>query len=348
MKIRTNFSLKSFNSFNVPVVTPEIFFPSTLKELAEIPVAKATSSYILGEGTNSLFCQTSAPIIIKPSLMGIEVNESDEYFQVKVACAENWHDFVLFCIKRGIFGLENLALIPGSVGAAPVQNIGAYGIEVCDFIESVSWFDFAQQKQINFTNAQCQFGYRDSIFKQALNGSGVITHVNFVFPKAWQAVNSYQGLSDITSPVTPEAIMAKVIQLRQAKLPDPKNLPNAGSFFKNPIVKAALFNKLHHQYSTMPHYRQSNGDIKLAAGWLIEQTGLKGFRQHGVGVHENQALVIINYESEQGEQIVALSVYIQEQVMAKFNIQLVPEVRFIGANGELRNANTGSKNESHT
>lgn len=343
MKIRTNFSLQTLNSFNVPVITAEICFPSTLKELAEITTEKAATSYILGEGTNSLFCQVHAPTIIKPSLMGIEITECDNYFKVKAACGENWHEFVLFCISQGVFGLENLALIPGSVGAAPVQNIGAYGIEVSNFIDYVSWFDFAQQKQKNFTNNECQFGYRDSIFKQALNGMGVITHVNFIFPKVWQPENRYQGLNDLPTPVTPQAIMSRVIELRQAKLPKPKDLPNAGSFFKNPIVVEATFKHLHHQYPTMPYYLQTNGDIKLAAGWLIEQSGLKGFRQNGVGVHEKQALVIINYESKPGESIVALSICIQEKVMAKFNIALVPEVRFIGINGELTVTNTGSE-----
>ncbi|ARD44129.1 UDP-N-acetylmuramate dehydrogenase [Colwellia sp. PAMC 21821] len=343
MKIRTNFSLQAFNSFNLPVVTAEIIFPSTIKELAEISIEKASTSYILGEGTNTLFCHDNAPTIIKPNLMGIEVIESDDNFQVKVACAQNWHEFVLFCINSGIYGLENLALIPGSVGAAPVQNIGAYGIEVSNFITSVTWFDFAKKKQVDFTNAECQFGYRDSIFKQALNGTGIITHVHFLLPKAWQAVDSYQGLNELVSPVTPQAIMAKVIQLRQAKLPEPKQHPNAGSFFKNPIVSKDVFNELHQQYAHMPHYLQDNGDVKLAAGWLIEQAGLKGFRRDGVGVHENQALVVINYESKQGESIVALSVHIQKKVKAKFNIQLVPEVRFIGVDGELSHASTGCK-----
>ncbi|ASP47912.1 UDP-N-acetylmuramate dehydrogenase [Cognaticolwellia beringensis] len=343
MKIRTNFSLQAFNSFNLPVVTAEIFFPSTIKELAEISIEKASSSYILGDGTNTLFCQDKAPIIIKPNLMGIEVIENDDNFQVKVACAQNWHEFVLFCINSGIYGLENLALIPGSVGAAPVQNIGAYGIEVSDFIVGVTWFDFAQKKQVDFTNAECQFGYRDSIFKQALNGTGIITHVHFLLPKAWQAVDNYQGLNELVSPVTPQAIMAKVIQLRQAKLPEPKQLPNAGSFFKNPIVSKDVFNELNQQYSNMPFYLHDNGDVKLAAGWLIEQAGLKGFRRDGVGVHENQALVIINYESKQGENIVALSVHIQKKVKEKFNIQLVPEVRFIGEDGELSPTSAGGK-----
>lgn len=341
MKIRAHFPLQALNSLNVPAVTAEILFPSTVKELSEITSDKAASSYIIGEGTNTLFCQATTPTIIKPSLMGIEVNESEHYFQVSVACAQNWHDFVTFCIDSGMYGLENLALIPGSVGAAPVQNIGAYGVEVGNFIERVTWFDFAQQTLVDFTQADCKFGYRDSIFKRALNGKGLITHVHFLLPKAWQPVVSYQGLNELSAPLTPQAIMSKVIALRQAKLPEPKQLPNAGSFFKNPIVSADFFNALQQQYPTMPFYRQDHGEVKLAAGWLIEQAGLKGFRQNGVGVHEHQALVIINYEGKPGDEVVALSRYIQSEIIAKFNIHLVPEVRFIGANGELDNASVG-------
>ena len=348
MKIRANFPLKALNSLNVSAVTSEIFFPATINELAEITPKIAAQSYILGEGTNTLFCYDHTPTIIKPSLRGIEVSESELGFDITVACAENWHEFVVFCIDNAIFGLENLALIPGSVGAAPVQNIGAYGVEVGDFISRVSWFDFAQQKMVELTQAECQFGYRDSIFKQALKGKGLITHVHFFLPKAWRAVDNYQGLSGLTPPVTARSIMSKVIELRQAKLPEPKQLPNAGSFFKNPIVKEDFFNKLQQQYSQMPFYRQPNGDIKLAAGWLIEQSGLKGFRQGGVGVHNNQALVIINYDSSCGQDIVAFSALVQAKVMAKFNIHLVPEVQFIGAGEQVGKSGAGMKNESYS
>ena len=330
MKIRTNFSLKALNSLNVSAITPEIFFPTKLEELSELPQSKVAKSYILGEGSNTLFCQKNAPIIIKPSLVGIEVTESDECFQISAACAENWHDLVLFCVNNGIYGLENLALIPGSVGAAPVQNIGAYGVEVGDFIERITWFDFASKALIDFSKADCQFAYRNSIFKQALSGKGIITHVHFSLPKAWQAVNSYQGLSEIDLPITPQAIMAKVMQLRQAKLPEPKQLPNAGSFFKNPLVSVDFFAILQEKYPPIPFYKQANGEMKLAAGWLIEQAGLKGFREAGIGIHEKQALVLINYQGKSGQEIVAFARFIQEKVQAKFNVHLDPEVRFIG------------------
>lgn len=343
MKIRTNFSLKALNSLNVSAITPEILFPSTIEELSEIACEKTIKCYVLGDGSNTLFCDTQAPIIIKPNLKGINIVESKEHFEISVACGENWHEFVLFCIANSMYGLENLALIPGSVGAAPVQNIGAYGIEVGDFIHHISWYDFTERKLRCYTQVECQFGYRNSIFKQALNGKGIITHVHFLLAKSWQPVNSYQGLNEITVPVTPQKIMAKVIQLRAAKLPDPKQLPNAGSFFKNPIVNVDFFNALQLQYPGIPFYQQSNGDIKLAAGWLIEHTGLKGYRQQGVGVHENQALVLINYDNSSGQEIVALAAFIQEKVMTKFNIHLEPEVRFIGCDGELPHASLEDK-----
>lgn len=339
MKIHVNFPLQSLNSLNVPATTAEILLPASVNELFDLTREKSAKSYILGEGTNTLFCDVKAPTIIKPSLLGIEVTENDQYFSISVACAENWHNFVEFAINQGMYGLENLALIPGSVGAAPVQNIGAYGVEVGDFIDRVTWFDFAKQKLVDFTKAECHFGYRSSIFKQKLSGKGIITHVHFLLPKAWQRVVSYQGLNELRSSATAPEIMAKVIQLRQTKLPDPKHLPNAGSFFKNPIVSENTFNDLQQQHKTMPFYRQANGSIKLAAGWLIEQSGLKGVRQGGVGVHDNQALVIVNYESSQGKNIVAFAHLIQETVLKKFNIHLVPEVRFIACDGEIGHAN---------
>ncbi len=341
MKIHANFPLQSLNSLNVPAITAEIFLPASVDELFDLTSDKTAKSYILGEGTNTLFCDVNAPTIIKPSFLGIEVTENDEHFCISAACAENWHNFVEFCLNQDIYGLENLALIPGSVGAAPVQNIGAYGVEVGDFIDRVTWFDFATQKLVDFTKIECEFGYRNSIFKQALSGKGIITHVHFLLPKKWQAVVNYQGLNELEPSATAQDIMAKVIQLRQIKLPDPKQLPNAGSFFKNPIVSESIFNDLQQQHKTMPFYRQANGSIKLAAGWLIEQSGLKGVRRGGVGVHDNQALVIVNYESSQGEDIVAFANFIQATVLKKFNIHLVPEVRFISCDGEIATTSKG-------
>jgi UDP-N-acetylmuramate dehydrogenase len=342
MKIRNHFSLKTFNSFNIQAITPQILFPTNIAELTEIATKHLSSFYVLGEGSNTLFCEDEAPIIVKPCFKGIEVNEDDSYFYVKVACTENWHEFVEFCVKNEIYGIENLALIPGSVGAAPVQNIGAYGVEVGDFIDRVSWFDFNKQELIEYSQAQCKFSYRESIFKQRLKGAGVIIHVHFKFPKNWQPVISYQGLNNFNSPVSAQDIMLKVIELRQSKLPDPKVLANAGSFFKNPLVTNARFGLLKSQYPEIPFYPQNNGEVKLAAGWLIEQAGLKGYRQGDVGVHEKQALVLINYGESTGQDIVKLAQYIQKEVKIQFGIELVTEVRFIGHQGEVDNVSAGN------
>lgn len=349
MKIFFNYSLKACNTFNIKSVTAKIYFPENLEQLLQITIQDSESFYVLGEGSNTLFCQQQAPIIIKPNFMGIEINDDTEHVRVSVACAQNWHEFVEFCLDNGIYGLENLALIPGSVGAAPVQNIGAYGVEVGDFIEHVSWFDFKSQKMVNYNHKQCQFSYRNSIFKQVLNGQGVITHVHFKFPKIWQPVLSYQGLNDLPRPISAQDIMLNVIKLRQAKLPDPNQLPNAGSFFKNPIINEQYFSTLQQQYPNMPYYLQSNGDVKLAAGWLIEQTGLKGFRQGSVGVHEKQALVLVNYGNASGQDVVNLAQHIQQEVAAKFAIELIPEVRFIGCDSLMGIQNTiqGMNSEGH-
>lgn len=347
MKTYAQFSIQALNSFNIEAISPKIYFPSSLLELTELANINLASFYIMGEGSNTLFCDKQAPVIIKPDFKGIELKEDEHHFYANVACAENWHELVEFCIKRGIFGLENLALIPGSVGAAPVQNIGAYGVEVADFIDSVSWFDFSKKKLVEYKNSQCQFAYRDSIFKQRLKGKGVITHVYLKFPKAWQPILSYQGLNTLNSPASAEDIMLKVIELRQYKLPDPSVLANAGSFFKNPIVSSGTFKTLLQQYPQMPYYLQSDDDVKLAAGWLIEQAGLKGFRQGDAGVHEKQALVLVNYAHSSGKNITDLSFYIQKQVMAKFDIILVPEVRFVGQNGEIDAITARSSSESN-
>lgn len=340
MKTLVNHSLQTLNSFNINAVTPHIYFPSNIEELIELSNIQLNNFYVLGEGSNTLFCHQQAPNIIKPNFTGIEIKDAGEHVNVRVACSENWHNFVLFCLDNDIYGLENLALIPGSVGAAPVQNIGAYGVEVGDFIEHVSWFDFNSQTMINYNQAQCQFSYRDSIFKQALNGQGVITHVHFSFPKAWQPVLNYQGLNNLPKPISAQNIMLKVIELRKEKLPDPKNIANAGSFFKNPIVNQQCFTSLKQQYPNMPYYLQTNGNVKLAAGWLIEQTGLKGFRQGSVGVHDKQALVLVNYNNGSGQNIVNLAQHIQQKVAAKFAIELIPEVRFIGRDSQIDTLST--------
>ncbi|MBL0711732.1 MAG: UDP-N-acetylmuramate dehydrogenase, partial [Colwellia sp.] len=235
---------------------------------------------------------------------------------------------------KGIFGLENLALIPGSVGAAPVQNIGAYGVEFSDFCKQIKWFEFSTQSLKTLSKEECDFSYRNSVFKQRLQNKGIITEVVFSFPKKWIANLSYAGLIQLGENPTAIQVMDKVISLRQTKLPNPKVLPNAGSFFKNPIVTAKKASALKEIYPQIPLYKQDNGQVKVAAGWLIEQAGLKGFRTKGVGVHNLQALVLVNYESSSGKDIVKLAKYVQQQVFTKFDVLILPEVRMISMQGE--------------
>ena len=334
MELSHQFSLQDYNSFYVKAVSPTVYFPKTVTDLEQLPKFADNLFYILGDGSNTLFVDDLAPVIIKPEFKGITITQTNDSYLVSVGAAENWHDLVCSCIEKGIYGLENLALIPGSVGAAPVQNIGAYGLELSHFCTQVKWFEFSSKEIKVLDNKDCQFSYRDSIFKQALHNKGIITEVVFNFPKVWQANLSYAGLSDLGDNPSAKQVMDRVISLRQSKLPDPAKLPNAGSFFKNPIVNEEKLTFLKICYPNIPFYPQGEGLVKLAAGWLIEQAGLKGYRDSGVGVHEHQALVLVNYANEKGKSIVMLAKYVQQQVLTKFDILISPEVRMITAQGE--------------
>lgn len=334
MELSYQFPLQNNNSFNVKATCPIIYFPKNLTDLEQLPDLSLTPYYILGDGSNTLFIDHLAPTIIKPNFKGINISETNDSYIVNVGAAENWHDLVCLCLEKGIFGLENLALIPGSVGAAPVQNIGAYAVEFADFCYQVKWFEFSSQTIKSLSNADCHFAYRNSIFKQALYNRGIITEVILSFPKKWQANLSYAGLNELDDNSTPMQIMEKVVRLREAKLPDPSKLPNAGSFFKNPIVNIEKLNLLKKSYPNMPFYPQAEGQAKLAAAWLIEQTGLKGYSQNGVGVHKNQALVLVNYESSNGKDIAVLAKLVQQKVFAMFDILISPEVRMVTNEGE--------------
>ncbi len=332
-----DYALQALNSFNVKSNSSTIYFPSSiddLQQLAQLDAVTCGQFYILGEGSNSLFVQDKAPVIIKPKFTGISIQEGVDEYRVTVGASENWHQLVGFCINEGIYGLENLALIPGSVGAAPVQNIGAYGVEFADFCLKVDFFDFNTNSLVELSAQACDFSYRESIFKHELHNRGVITQVVLTFPKSWQAKLTYQGLDELPANASAKEVMQKVIKIRQSKLPDPNELPNAGSFFKNPVVSQSLFSQLHKQYPNMPHYPQASGEVKLAAGWLIDQLGLKGGRFLDVGVHQKQALVLVNYGQGAGKDVVGLAKYIQQQVFEHFAVTIEPEVRMIGELGE--------------
>jgi len=332
----SNYPLQSDNSFNVEAVSEFFLQPENIADLIKLSENLPNSFYILGEGTNTLFFNKHIPTIIKPSFYGRAVTEHDEYYQVTASASENWHELVKFCISKGAYGLENLALIPGTVGAAPVQNIGAYGVEFADFCYEVKWFDFELKKLIVMKSASCKFAYRESLFKSELNGKGIIVEVTLRLSKNWQPTISYRGLDTLGKGANAKQVMDKVIEIRQSKLPDPNILPNAGSFFKNPIVPYVIFDALKKRYPDMPSYKVDEHSIKLAAGWLIEHSGLKGYKKNGVGVHQHQALVLVNFSSESGADILALAELVVNTVKAKFDIQLKPEVRLVGAHSEQK------------
>jgi UDP-N-acetylmuramate dehydrogenase len=336
MKSANQFSLQSYNSFSVACFTKQLIEINQLCELQSLPALANKPFYILGEGSNSLFLTAQAPLILKMNIKGIAISESADAFNIKVGAGENWHNLVCYCLERGINGLENLALIPGSVGAAPVQNIGAYGLEFADVCQSVTWFEFADNKERELSKQQCQFAYRESIFKQQLKNQGMITSVTLSLKKDWQPILQYQGLHNLAQPVSAQALFNQVVAIRQAKLPDPKVIANAGSFFKNPLVDQKTYQALVQHFGAMPHYLQNDCKFKLAAGWLIEQAGLKGYRQGHVGVHTKQALVLVNYGGGTGDELCKLAKFVQSEVYKKFNLKIEPEVRLISEQGEVQ------------
>lgn len=340
--LETNCSLKPFNSFAIEVKAEQLFYLKTATQLPEllnhIKIAKQNKKpiLILGAGSNILFCENFSGLIIKVELLGVEITELENSYQLHIGAGENWHKLVTNCIEKGINGLENLALIPGVVGAAPVQNIGAYGSEFKDFCESVEYIDLDSGEMHRLTAVQCMFGYRDSIFKTAPLKNCLITQVTLNLTKQWQPKSRYGALNALKEgeQITAKKIYQFVCQIRSEKLPDPEKLGNAGSFFKNPVVDQRIANDLLSRYPTMPNYPQDDGRIKLAAGWLIEQANLKGRKVGGAAVHQQQALVIVNQGNATASDIVQLAGLVRDTVKQKFDIELEHEVRFIGAQGE--------------
>ncbi|MFZ7305608.1 UDP-N-acetylmuramate dehydrogenase [Avibacterium avium] len=290
----------------------------------------------LGQGSNVLFVEDFDGIVLVNALKGIEHRQDDHFHYLHVQGGENWHELVQWSLKQGIYGLENLALIPGCVGSAPIQNIGAYGVEFKDVCDYVDVLNLNTGEIFRLSKAECQFGYRESLFKHQYKDGYMIVAVGLKLTKDWQPVLSYGTLSRFDpAAVTAEEIFAEVCTVRSAKLPNPQELGNAGSFFKNPVISTALFEQLKSQYPEMPSYLQPDGTVKLAAGWLIDQCGLKGHQLGGAAVHQNQALVLVNKANASGKDVANLAHHIRQKVAEKFAVYLQPEVRFIGAKGEI-------------
>ena len=333
--IQTNKNLKEYNTFGISVKAEMFAVFSSIEELKQILSFRNDKKLlVLGGGSNLLLTKDFEGLVIKNEIKRFEViEESASEVFVESGAGENWHEFVLNCIDKGFGGIENLSLIPGSVGASPMQNIGAYGVEIKDVFESLSAFHIASGEIHYFDKTKCEFGYRESIFKNKVKGEYIILTVTFRLTKnptinsSYGAINEQLKVMGIQAPSIKE-LSAAVIAIRQSKLPDPKIIGNAGSFFKNPTVEIALLEQIQKNYPDIPNYPALNGR-KLAAGWLIEKAGWKGKTFDNYGVHKLQALVLVNYGNCTGQEIFDLSSQIIQDVFEKFGVLLEREVNIL-------------------
>lgn len=331
-------SLQSWNTFGLDAHAANLDVATSAESLLQSwqqSLLHNQPVLLLGEGSNILFLEDFSGRVIINRIKGIQIEEDQHHWQLHIGAGENWHNLVQVLLEKGIPGLENLAMIPGCVGSAPIQNIGAYGVELKDVCAYVDVLDLNTGEVERLTAAACQFGYRDSIFKHQYQLGYAIVAVGLVLNKQWRPVMTYGDLRALDpQTVTPQQIFDAVCAMRSSKLPDPAIAGNAGSFFKNPVVTAEAAEAIRTAYPTLPAYPQADGRVKLAAGWLIEQCELKGVSVGGAAVHQQQALVLINKEKATGSDIVALAHEVRQRVGTKFNVWLEPEVRFIGAQGE--------------
>ncbi len=338
MEFKENYSLKNLNTFGINAYCryfSEFDNTENLKNALEHQLSKNNKKLILGGGSNILFTKDFDGVVLKNNISGIEkIKEDENHVYIKAGAGVNWHSFVQYCIENNLAGVENLSLIPGNVGASPMQNIGAYGVEVKDVIESVHGIFTEDLKEFSLSNIDCNFAYRESIFKHELKNKAIITHVIYRLNKTPKFNTSYgaieqeldkMGIKDLSI----KAISDAVCNIRKSKLPNPSEIGNAGSFFKNPTVDKTTFEKLKNNFVDIPNYPQADGNIKLAAGWLIEQCGWKGFRNDDYGVHKLQALVLVNYGNAKGGDIYRLSEDILKSVIEKFGVTLEREVNII-------------------
>lgn len=338
MQVQENFSLKRYNTFGIDARAARFAAFRNTDELAElISLSAGMPSLILGGGSNMLLTRNVEGWVMKNELMGIEkISEDVEHVYIRAGAGENWHAFVLHCIASNWAGVENLSLIPGCVGASPMQNIGAYGVEIKDVFHSLTAYHVKEHALHTFNLADCGFGYRESVFKRKYKAQFVIMDVTYrlckhpVFNTSYGAIEeelAKMGIKELSI----RAISDAVIRIRSSKLPDPAQIGNAGSFFKNPSVPAEKFAGLQQQFPAIVGYKNSDGSVKLAAGWLIEQCGWKGFREGDAGVHAKQALVLVNYGNATGKEIYDLSEKIVRSVSEKFGVELEREVNIVGS-----------------
>lgn len=336
--ILKNTSLKPYNTFGLEALAKyfaEVDSTNELLLLAKTKLFKTNPIFILGGGSNILLTQNFEGLVVKNNIKGVEkVEETEQDVLLRIGSGEIWHSLVLFCVDNGYGGIENLSLIPGTVGAAPMQNIGAYGVEIQDVFEELEALNLETLKIETFDKKACQFGYRESVFKHSLKEKYVITHVLLRLQKKpklnldYGAIKETLSEMEVRSPGIKEVSNA-VVKIRQSKLPDPAEIGNSGSFFKNPIVTKTHFEKLKDQNTSMPSYPIDEESVKIPAGWLIEQAGWKGKTFGAIGVHKKQALVLVNYGGGKGTELKTLAEKIQLSVLEKYGITLHAEVNII-------------------
>ena len=340
MQIQTQIQLKTFNTLNLNSVAShyaEIHSEADLLEALAFAKTNQLNIFILSGGSNMLLPEQIHALVLHMHIMGIHTLTEDELSRtIRVGAGQVWHDFVLWTTAEKIYGLQNLALIPGLVGASPVQNIGAYGVEAGEFIVSVQVYDCKEQQFTEILAENCNFAYRHSIFKDDPNRY-IICSVTFKLLKQPILKLQYGDLKvAVADDQTPENLQKQVIQIRQSKLPDPKEYPNVGSFFKNPVVSEQVYVSIANDFPTLPHYAQANGDIKIAAGWLIDQSGWKGKQLGPVGMFHKQALVLVNYAEATLQDVRASYQAVQHDVYSKFGIRLEPEPVLFDEQGLIR------------
>lgn len=338
MNFLENYSLKPFNTFGISA-SSKLFI--TINSIIELQELRTTNQFlsnellVLGGGSNILLTKNFNGLVVKNNIKGINlVQDIEEFVLVKCNAGEVWHEFVLWCIQKNYAGIENLSLIPGCTGASPMQNIGAYGVEIKDVFYELEALNIKTGELIKFSKNECEFGYRESVFKRKLKNQFIITSVTFklfkkpVFHTEYGAIKQELDSMKVTE-LSIKNISQAVINIRKSKLPNPSEIGNAGSFFKNPEVSAGAFQNLKNHFNNIVAYELENGNYKLAAGWLIEQCGLKGYRVGDAGVHKLQSLVLVNYGSANGNEIFNLSTLVIEKVREKFNVDLEREVNVI-------------------
>ncbi len=338
MNINKNYDLSKLNTFGIAAKAKffvEVHNEAEFKELLDSTEFKNNQRLFLGGGSNVLFTKDFDGLVILNKLKGIEIlKEDSESVVIKCLGGEIWHDLVVFAVERGLWGIENLSLIPGTVGAAPMQNIGAYGAELKNVIENVEAFDIATGEKKIFSKEECNFGYRDSVFKNKLKDKYFISAITLKLSKKEKKNLTYKVLTDHLESNNIEVKNSKhisdaVADIRRSKLPDPKVIGNAGSFFKNVFITAAELNKLQKKYPDAPFFKEEDEVVKIPAAWLIEKAGWKGKKVGNTGVHDKQALVLVNHGGAEGEEILALANRIISDVKEKFGLTLVPEVNLI-------------------